>query len=258
MRPLIFFLLLFVLCSGMNADNLAFWRFENNLIDSSGNGHTLSVGQGNISFVQGMVGQGALFDRNTYLTINSPALNDNFTSFSLGAWVFVDPSLVGTAFDSGIVAQRNLAYGLTYHHKAVDVNNPGRLFSYVHDGSTKLNNPFDTGVFRHVAQTFDGDIMRLYIDGIEVGSKEAISSVGVEQVDTGFGVELRIGRSFDFDNGTESSFFGGVIDEVFFTTDVLSAQELDDLVNSSAIPEPSSQIFLSLALLFGYFLKRKN
>mgnify|MGYP000900417219 CR=1 FL=1 len=237
-------LFLYLLCAvGLHAAMLGQWSFDSNFQDTSGNGNHLSAQLGSVSIASGLVNNAANFQKNSYLSLVSSSLNANFTSFSLGAWVYIDPSIAATACDAGLVAQSNLAYGLTYHGN-------GRLYSYVCGGSTSLSHSISTGVWHHVAQTFDGDTMYLYIDGVLVGSRLAISSSMEERHSTGAGQELRIGNSYTYSNDT---LLYGMVDEVFFTTDVLSLSQINGIYSS--IPETGTFYSLAIAIFILAFLR---
>jgi len=94
-------------------------------------------------------------------------------------------------------------------------------------------NVITTDVFQHVAATYDGSMMRIYVDGVEVASTAASGNIKPITPD------LVIGRnsvipSFDFD---------GIIDEVEFFNRALSTPEIQAIFNADSagkckIPEP--------------------
>jgi len=53
-------------------------------------------------------------------------------------------------------------------------NGPGQLHFFMRHAGVlrhiRVNNALQVGVFHHVAGTYDGSAMRLYLDGVEVGS----------------------------------------------------------------------------------------
>ncbi|MBC7978641.1 MAG: LamG domain-containing protein [Myxococcales bacterium] len=76
-----------------------------------------------------------------------------------------------------------------------------------------------TGAFQHVAATYDGDTLRLYVDGIEVDSDDAQG-----RIQAGPG-PLLLGN-----DGSERR-FDGVIDEPLFATHALTAAEVSALLH---------------------------
>ena len=81
-----------------------------------------------------------------------------------------------------------------------------------------------TGVFQHVAATYDGTTARLYVDGFEVNS---FASPGTIPVGPG---PLLMGN-----DGSERR-FAGAIDSALFTTHALTAEEVQDLTCSPQSP----------------------
>lgn len=236
------FMVIMLVPSVCSAALLAEWNFDSDFNDSSGNGHHLSTKDGSVSLVAGKVGNGAFFDGSSSLSINTssiPALNGPFTSFSVGAWVFVDPSLLNGPADAGIVFGDGFSLGMTYHF--------GSVFTYVDQGQGNTNFPVSTGEFHHLAQTFDGTTSRFYLDGVEVQT-ETQNSDGTPLVSTGTVGEIQL--------GVGSNFFTGIIDEVFFVGgEALSASELEAI---AGVPEPTTLIFFALGALFVGVRKTKN
>ncbi|MBC8422435.1 MAG: hypothetical protein H8E01_00230, partial [Chloroflexi bacterium] len=87
----------------------------------------------------------------------------------------------------------------------------------------ELPDAFQTGTFYHVAGTYDGSQLRLYLDGQEVASLSVTGQVGI-----GDGVLLSIGNA--------SEFLNGVLDEVVIFDRALSAAEINDLVEGRYNP----------------------
>jgi hypothetical protein len=75
----------------------------------------------------------------------------------------------------------------------------------------RVNNVLQVGVFHHVAGSYDGAVMRLYLDGVERGS---LAIAGV--VDAGEGVE--------FSSDTET--LDGLLDEIEVFKRPLAASEV--------------------------------
>lgn len=94
-------------------------------------------------------------------------------------------------------------------------NGPAQLHFYMRiDGQLhhiRVNNVLQVGVFHHVAGSYDGAVMRLYLDGVERGS---LAIAGV--VDAGEGVE--------FSSDTET--LDGLLDEIEVFKRPLAASEV--------------------------------
>jgi hypothetical protein len=63
------------------------------------------------------------------------------------------------------------------------INGPGQLHFFMRiDGSlwhVRANNALQVAVFHHVAGTYDGNVMRLFVDGVEVGNFAVSGMVAV-------------------------------------------------------------------------------
>src|SRR6266566_2876467 len=94
-------------------------------------------------------------------------------------------------------------------------NGPAQLHFYMGiDGQLqhiRVNNALQVGVFQHIAGSYDGSVMRLYLDGVEVGSLPITGTV-----DGGFGAL--------FSSGDET--MDGVLDEIQVFDRALTASEI--------------------------------
>ena len=80
-------------------------------------------------------------------------------------------------------------------------------------------NSFSDGKWHYAVVTFDGSIIRFYIDGVQISSKATSASP-----DNSGSQPLRIGA----DSSTSSNYFTGNVDEVRVWNRALSAQEVSD------------------------------
>ena len=215
-------------------------RFE----DASGNGnHGTCTG----NQCPGTVGTGkykraADFD-GTNDTVTVAGANTNaLQRLTVAAWVKLDslPSRVMrfvTLFDEKAVLRYD---GSQY-------GGPGQLHFYMKiDGSLRgirVNNALKQGVFQHVAGTYDGSTMRLYLDGEQVGSLDIAGTVGG-------GTGLRLSHP-----GGDAS-LDGLLDEVALFDRALTPQEIEALAGgeptasspaSGAIPSSSAQTVIGRA-----------
>ena len=73
----------------IETDPLAHWSFENNFLDSIGNGHD-GTERGGVTFASGQVGQAGSFDgTNDYVETSSGMFNCN-SNFTFNSWVNAD------------------------------------------------------------------------------------------------------------------------------------------------------------------------
>lgn len=83
-----------------------------------------------------------------------------------------------------------------------------------------------TSQWHHVAGTYDGHIMRLYVNGVEIGTNSAPEG----PINPNSGGSLRIGEITNFGSGYN---FRGSVDELLIFNRSLSASEIFDLYNMS-------------------------
>ena len=200
----------------------AWYPFENNALDASGNGNDGSI-SGNVQFVTGKLGaQAAHFDggTNTFITIPLSVSN----SFTIGFWVkttatggtgqwydgkgLVDGEVSGVANDFGVT--------LVGADAAFGVGNP--------DTTIVTTDPINDGSWHHVAATRDSvsGQMSLYLDGNlqatgpgPPGTRTAPPGLHIGSVQT----------------GVAGGFFAGTIDDVQLFDRVFSAAEIPTLMN---------------------------
>lgn len=197
-------------------------------VDVSGNGHTGAL-PNSASWVAGRFGQALSFNGTTqYVKVDaSPALNPDY--LTLTAWI--KPDAVGGGIEHYIISKgRNCCdvpgqggYGLA-------LTGTGKLRGEVwRRGATVLltassTATLPTGSWTHVAMTFDGQRVRLYINGQADGFSPALSPAELVQPSTS---DLTIG-TLSYGAPAYLS-FSGAIDEVRIHGQALSAVEIDSL-----------------------------
>jgi Tol biopolymer transport system component len=160
------------------------------------------------TFATGLVGQAFGFDGvDDY--VSAPGMSiDSLQQLTIEAWVKLNS-----------MPPRIERFVSIWGEKAVlrydGGNGPGQLHFYmVIDGlgrHIRVNNVLLTGVFYHVAGTYDGSVMRLYLDGVDVGSLAVAGTVGV-----GGGVLL----------STSGEPLDGLLDEAAIYNRALSSAEI--------------------------------
>ena len=182
---------------------IGFWKFEDNTLDSSGNGNN-GINNG-VSFVDGLSGgRAAYFDGSDYITFSA---SNNVSSDVAGGNLTVSVWLNSTSTSSQqFVAAFNTLTGnnrLMFGHQGG--NNVIEVYdSTFHTGST----PVIDNTWHHVAYVLDNshNIVTVYVDGdyeFEFSSGASIASNDL----------FTMGQ--EYDNGpVTSDFFVGALDEV--------------------------------------------
>ncbi len=153
-------------------------------------------------------GSGNAYDFNSnYISVpHNASLNPSF--ITLEAWIKAD-SWATNVWENVIISKDGWASGDQGYVLRAGAN--GTLsFNFSGAGSwVELNSASGamvTGQWYHVAATYDGTTMRIYINGTEVGSQTYVGSINTGTYD------LTIGRAAYTVGGTR--YFDGVIDEV--------------------------------------------
>ncbi|MHC4745005.1 MAG: LamG-like jellyroll fold domain-containing protein, partial [Planctomycetota bacterium] len=199
---------------------LAWWQLDEQAgviaPDASGNGFDgiLTAGA-SPQWQQGPIG-GALHlqGAGNYVNCGNDPIFDLTEAMTVSAWINI--STVPADW-TGIITKGDDAWrlstsvGTTRMHFAV--TGPPEYWAV--DGSTDL----DPGGWYHIAATYDGDQIRLFVDGVEDGAISYDGGITTNEFDTWIGGNSdRPGREFD-----------GLIDEVAVWNRALSMDEIQNL-----------------------------
>jgi hypothetical protein len=181
--------------------------------DMSGNGHTGTI-NGAVWVTGGRFGQALSFDgTNDWVTVDDANDLDLTTGMTVSAWV--NPT-VSTKWRTVILKEQTngLAYALYGN------DNSPRPAAYVNTGRNDLAArgvaALPTNTWTHLSATYDGASLRLYVNGVQVGSRSVSGAIVASSS------PLRIGGNAVW--GDE--FFAGLIDEVRIYDRALSASEI--------------------------------
>jgi hypothetical protein len=187
-----------------------------NAFDASGNNLTGTV-NGATRTASGRFGGALSFNgTNSTVTVASAAPLDLTTGMTLEAWV--NPSSLGSAWRNVIIKERpNGEVFNLYAH-----TDSGRPVAYIVRASAP-NAPQDVqgstaiplNSWTHLAVTYDGSVLRLYVNGAEAGNRTVSGSLVTS---TG---ALRIGG-----NSVWGEYFTGLIDEVRVYNRALTPAEI--------------------------------
>ena len=197
---------------------LAYYKFNSDFLDSSGNGHGLTM-TGSVPFVAGKFGNGADFPGSgatDFLNIpgDTAAFDLGLSSapYAISCWAsFDDLTLVNVITGKGTGWQMRVQADGTFESQ----------------GGATISSPAGTIVtgaaLRHLVINNDGSFTKLYLDGIEVASGATVANAN--SVD-GFIV------------GNRSPFVGqpyeGTLDELAIWTRALTLGEVGFLYNAGA------------------------
>ena len=192
--------------------------------DTSGNGNDGTILNATWA-TAGRYGKAVVFNgTNAWITVADAGSLDLTTGMTLEAWVRPTTTM-GTSWRAIILKERSggLCYSLYGNTSA---RYPG---TYINTGGNDLNVQGSATIPRnswtHLAATYDGTTLRLYVNAALVRS----ATVGGALV-TSSGV-LRIGG-----NSVWGEWFNGYIDEVRIYNRALSASEITTDMNTAVVP----------------------
>jgi len=163
---------------------------------------------------------------------SSPALSPT-QALSLSAWIRLD-----STDTFGKILMKPTADGIDpWEAYALDVST-GEVRFILSDGSPydaggwhAVQHPLAIGAWHHVVGTYDGNTMRLYIDGSLVAQEDGAFTITATDED------LLIGDSFD-----STSSLDGLLDDIDVFDYALSGQEISELYGEEPIDDPCADI----------------
>jgi murein DD-endopeptidase MepM/ murein hydrolase activator NlpD len=203
---------------------VAYYPFEGNTNDYSGKGNNGTIA-GGVTFAAGQVGQGASFDGTT----GSISVPDNaslqLSTFTLAAWVF----------PTSITGGNRIVEKGSSNSYWLDVNPSRQVLVGFYDGAYHdlIGPVLAINTWHFIAGTYDGNVLRLYVDDVLVNSTALISRPAPNAE------PLVIGWKF---GGITSDHFAGRIDELQIYNRALSPAELQlvpcHLYTATSAPAP--------------------
>ncbi|RAP75791.1 PKD domain-containing protein [Paenibacillus montanisoli] len=200
---------------------IAYYTFDGNFQDSSGNGNHGTSKIGNPTFVEGIVGQAAKFDGKSGVLVEDSDSLDLATSFSFSMWVYKETA--GTGGYAPILSKGHTEnYGpYSFLHDGGGSSPGMRLVSGDRSGYTHLfpTTPMPMKVWYMTTVTWDGSVAKYYING------EYKASMPFKGIFENTSEKLTIG--FDPPGATE--YFNGMMDDFRMYNYPLTESEIEQL-----------------------------
>ena len=204
---------------------VSWWRAEDDALDSAGQNHGTLLDEGTL-FAPGHEGQAFSFDGvdDAVVVPHNPNLNVG-PGVTIAAWVQATSMGHGRPIAQKRSAGNVGGYTFETTH-APDGPDNGLQWGLWFPGAMVLlqtpANVLRTGVWQHVAATFDGATMRIFVDGAEVSSEPVSGTVEPT------GDPFVIGRNVVLPGVA----WHGLLDEIRFYNRALSADEIAALSGS--------------------------
>lgn len=146
-----------------------------------------------------------------YVDFGTPSILNPSKAVSVEAWVY--PKAVPASGEPGVVGKCYGSYVLTYY-------TDGQFWWYIAGGGNHCTAPATTGDWCHLVGTFDGKLLKLYVDGgLAAEAKSEVATIPS-------GGAVRLGTSSGESNYTKGIYFKGMITEVRIYDRALSAEEV--------------------------------
>ena len=178
------------------------------------------------TWAAGKFGSALSFDGvNDIVNIPDAASIDLTTAMTLEAWV--RPTTLGSGWRTVLLKEQpgNYVYAL---YGTTNASRPsGNVIAGGVDHDLRGNSPLALNTWAHLATTYDGTTLRLYVDGVLAGSEAATGAIATS---TG---ALRIGG-----NAIWGEYFAGLIDEVrIYNRSLTQAEIQSDMTQSIGTPD---------------------
>ena len=199
-------------CTNPPAGLLSWWPGDGHFFDAADRNH--AVGAGQASFATGKVGLGFDLDgANDYVQVPVPTgLPVGSQPRTLMLWCRTPRNL--TVSTESALVQYGSPTDSQMFGLITSLNSPGKLYFYGHNRDLAGTTVLQANTWYHVAVTYDGAVVKVYVNGQSEGSK----SVALNTVLTANG--LTIG------NRPGSGKWQGQLDEVMLFDRALSASEI--------------------------------
>ena len=230
-------------CAPVAPGIIGWWRGDGNALDSMGTNHGSLIN--GATFAPGLIGQAFSFNASANSAVVvplQPALNP-VDAITIEAWI--KPFSFPNPGPSVVRKHWNDLGGAQYAMLLGDGASSGFLSMGValHQGGAAVSGgTIPTSVWTHVAGTYDRQFVRIYINGVEVGSAASTAPIPNSTRD------LYIGNE-DLLSGTRA--FDGLIDELVIYDRALSPSEIRAIHRAASLGRCDTRPTLNIAALPG-------
>lgn len=204
----------------LGADAVAYWTFDegfgDQVADSSGSTNHAVRKAGTLEFVEGKHGWAAKLGAQAFLEAKPSATLDataQSNQVTVAAWI--KPSAVDAAKLAFVFSRREAATNYELYGLSIWNGVPSFNLHFQRAAAVEAAKP---GEWMHLAGTYDGAFIRVYVNGVEAGSNDEVLTI---PADVNPGV---IGANVD--GPGPGHFFDGLIDDLRIYKRALTAQEI--------------------------------
>ena len=216
-------------CASQPASLVSWWRGEGNASDSIGSNHGTIYG--GVTFTNGEVGAAFLLNgTDAFIQVsNSPSLNPA-TQITVEAW-YKPVASSGASGNDPIVDKGYVSHSPPYYQYHLGVSHGTFTFWVANAGTGTAcdGGSWTPDNWYHLAGTYDGSFVRLYVNGVLIDSQAASGNL------SDYGRDLYIGR---FSNSSFST--PGVVDEVSIYSRALASSEIAAIYSAGSFGKCAS------------------
>lgn len=209
---------------------ISWWQGEGNALDSvDGNQGFLTNGA---TFAPGEVGQAFSFNgAGAYVKIPKAANLDVGNQVTLECWIYFTTSNTLQA-EQGIIASDFYTLEVNNGIDFVISTNSGRSWSSTEDANGGAGATLSPNQWHHIAGTYDGMQLQLYVDGAPAGNPlPAPGAISPMLTNSFLTIGSEQGRSVSLTY--KNRYFKGLVDEATLYNRALSASEIQSIYNAA-------------------------
>ena len=223
-------------------DLIGFWRLDDapgsaTAHDSSGwenNGTLVDLDAATVWVADGRIGGALSVQGNGYVNVPDSASIDSINAeVTVAAWIFLTAPIPSGSYATAISRQIGTDYGQHYHLSVNDQNQAILFITTTTAGQQVIGGPptFPQQTWVHLAGTYDGSQIRLYVNGAQVNSQAVTGSFAAETN------PVILSGNGNTASHTVSEFVPGQLDQVMLYRRALGADEIAEL--AAGVPLPS-------------------
>jgi len=237
MKRVLIILLLFSISGNLHADIndglIAFFPFEGNANDTSGNGNN-GIEHG-VTYTIGKIGKAATFDGvNDYIQVTN-SITLNTSKYSLSCWVNFSNVKQQVFIDKrNGWKMRNFSLALTDKSIIEGCSGDGTNYFVYGNNSVIINE------FYHIVLTYDQQNLKLYVNGIEKNNTHCTTTTNIGNGDILIGC-----------HGESDFYFKGTIDQLRIYNRSITQSEIQELFNETNCIDACSQDELDAQFVAG-------
>jgi hypothetical protein len=214
---------------------VGYWPFDGDFLDTSGFQNNGSIIGSGVGFSSGLFGSALSLNGNGWINVpHSNSLNLS-TAMTLAAWI--NPTHIPDD-NSGVIFKGQIDYSHGPYDLGFEFPSTPSLFGSINNETVfaEGQNTISYGSWQHIAATFDGLVLRVFKDGVQISSKQFSGTISQEVS------PLSIGNRYQPISGVFGrNTFAGAIDEIRIydtalnPSDILGLIDGGDFNNDSAV-----------------------